>query len=99
MSPKRRQAGVGPRPWRTKRLSASSPWSMVAEIMGEPEATLVDLIDSLLEKGVVLDGELVLGLADIDLIYVRLAALLVAADRLLAPVEDDKPRRRRRKRR
>jgi hypothetical protein len=34
---------------------------------------------------VVLDGELVLGLADVDLIYLRLSVLLVAADRVLAP--------------
>jgi hypothetical protein len=47
------------------------------------DTSLLDLVDSLLNQGVVLDAELVLGLAGVDLVYVRLGALLVAADRLL----------------
>ena len=54
----------------------------VAAALSGGETTLVDLVDSLLDKGVVLDGEVVLGLAGVDLIYLRLAALLVAADRV-----------------
>jgi hypothetical protein len=42
---------------------------------------VLDLVDHVLNKGVVLEGEVVLGLADVDLIYLRLAALLCAADR------------------
>lgn len=55
----------------------------VAELLDAPDGSLVDLVDSLLDKGVVLDGEIVLGLADIDLIYVRLAAVVAAADKVL----------------
>jgi hypothetical protein len=54
-------------------------------LIESPDASLVDLVDSLLDKGVVLDGEIVLGLADVDLIYLRLTVLLAAADRVLAP--------------
>jgi hypothetical protein len=43
----------------------------------------VDVLDSLLNQGVVLNADLVLALADVDLVYVRLSALLVAADRVL----------------
>lgn len=57
----------------------------VAALIESPDASLVDLVDSLLDKGVVLDGEIVLGLADVDLIYLRLTVLLAAADRVLAP--------------
>jgi hypothetical protein len=57
----------------------------VAGLLDTPDASLVDLVDSLLDKGVVLDGEVVLGLADVDLIYLRLAVILVAADRVLPP--------------
>jgi gas vesicle protein GvpA/GvpJ/GvpM family len=57
----------------------------VAHLLDTPNTSLVDLVDSLLDKGVVLDGEVVLGLADVDLIYLRLAAILVAADRVLPP--------------
>lgn len=46
------------------------------------EASLLDLVDNLLNKGVVLDGEVVLGVANVDLIYLRLSALFSAADRV-----------------
>jgi Gas vesicle protein len=52
-------------------------------LLEAPDQQLIDVVDSLLDKGVVLDGELVLGLADVDLVYVRLGVLLVAADRVL----------------
>jgi Gas vesicle protein len=55
----------------------------VAFLLDTHDTSLVDVVDSLLDKGVVLDGELVLGLADVDLIYLRLSVLLVAADRVL----------------
>jgi Gas vesicle protein len=54
----------------------------LSSLLDSPNASLVDMVDSLLDKGVVLDGELVLGLADVDLIYVRLSAVLAAADRI-----------------
>jgi hypothetical protein len=46
------------------------------------EASLLDVIDSLLNKGVVLNADVMLALANVDLVYLRLSALLVAADRL-----------------
>jgi hypothetical protein len=57
----------------------------LAGLLDTPDPSLLDLVDSLLDKGVVLDGELVLGLADVDLVYVRLGVLLAAADRILPP--------------
>jgi len=55
----------------------------VARIIDDSERSLVDVLDSLLNQGVVLNADLVLALADVDLVYVRLSALLVAADRVL----------------
>ena len=55
----------------------------LASLLESPDQSLLDLVDSLLDKGVVLDGEIVLGLADVDLVYVRLSVLLAAADRIL----------------
>jgi hypothetical protein len=57
----------------------------LAGLLESPNESLLDLVDSLLDKGVVLDGEIVLGLADVDLVYLRLSAVLVAADRVLPP--------------
>lgn len=55
----------------------------VAHIVDDAEASLLDVVDGLLNKGVVLNADLILGLADVDLVYVRLSALLSAADRVV----------------
>ena len=51
------------------------------EILETADDSLLDLIDNLLTRGVVISGEVVLGLAGVDLIYLRLQAILCAADR------------------
>ena len=48
----------------------------------EAEASLLDIVDHVLTKGVVVSGEVVLALADVNLIYLRLSVLLCAVDRL-----------------
>ena len=50
-----------------------------------PDASLLDLVDHVLTQGVVVTGDVMLGLADVDLVYLRLTALLCAADRILPP--------------
>lgn len=72
-----------PVPRRPAWGSSSAPKRHAARIIDPEDATLLDLIDNLLNQGVVLNAELILGLADVDLIYVRLSALLSAADRIL----------------
>ena len=63
-------------------------------LVREADASLLDLIDHVLNKGVVLHGDVVLGIADVDLVYVRLSLLLCAADRVLPPrLLKAKPRR------
>jgi hypothetical protein len=52
---------------------------------GQPETSLLDLVDNLLNQGVVITGEVVIGLAGVDLIYLQLSAVLCAADRVLPP--------------
>jgi hypothetical protein len=42
--------------------------------------TLVDLVDRLLDKGVVIGGDLILSIAGIDLVYVSLRALIASVD-------------------
>jgi hypothetical protein len=53
--------------------------------------SLLDVIDTVIDKGLAVDAEVVLGLADIDLIYLRAGVLLAAADRVFG----DTPKRRR----
>jgi hypothetical protein len=61
------------------------PARKVAQIVDSSEKSLVDVLDSLLNQGGVLNAELVLALANVDLVYLRLTALLCAADRVLPP--------------
>lgn len=56
-------------------------------ILGDEDASLLDVVDNVLNKGVVLTGDITLALAHVDLIYARLSLLLCAADRIL--VSDD----------
>ena len=78
-----------------RRTAARTP---AAEILDSTETSLLDVLDNALNKGVVLNGEVTLGLAQVDLIYLRLSLLLCAADRVL-PVDPTDPARRPRRRR
>jgi len=44
--------------------------------IGERDVALVDLLDRLLEGGVVLTGDLTLAIADVDLVRISLRALI-----------------------
>lgn len=49
------------------------------------DTRLVDVVDRLLDHGVVLRGELWLSVADVDLVYVGLDLVLTNPDRLARP--------------
>lgn len=57
------------------------------------DASLLDIVDHVLTKGVVVTGDLMLGVADIDLVYLRVSAVLCAADRILGPGYSSRRRR------
>jgi hypothetical protein len=76
--------------------------SVASQLIDTRESTVLDALDELLNVGVLADGDVTLGLAGVDLIYLRLSALLCAADRVLPHVPPPPPgrraiRRRRRK--
>ena len=52
-------------------------------IFATTDTSLLEVIDNLLTKGVVLSGDVVLGIGGVDLIYARLSVLLCAVDKLL----------------
>ena len=57
-------------------------------VLGAEDTSLLDLVDNVLNNGVVLSGDLTISLAHVDLVYARLSLLLCAADRVL-PEEDE----------
>jgi hypothetical protein len=67
------------------------------DVLDTSDSSVLDLLDEMLNKGVMTVGDVTLGVAGIDLIYLRLSALLCAADRVL-PRDPDKPKRRSRHR-
>ncbi len=85
-----------PRPAAPKpaRPSTAPQASTVARIIDRSDSSLLDVIDNLLNQGVVLNAELILSLANVDLVFVRLSALLCAADRVLPDGRPSKKKRR-----
>jgi gas vesicle structural protein len=49
----------------------------------DEQSSLVDVLDNVLNRGVVVNGEVVLGVANVDLIYVKLSVLLAAFDKVM----------------
>ncbi len=54
-------------------------------LLEDADASLLDIVDNVLNRGVMISGDVVISVADIDLIYLRLSVLLCAADRVLPP--------------
>ena len=81
-------------------MARRTPKSTVAQhVLDTPDASLLDLLDRLLDKGVTATGDVTLGVAGVDLIYLRLSTLLCAADRVLprgrlSPARPKRTRRR-----
>jgi hypothetical protein len=50
------------------------------QLARQREVALVDLVDRLLAGGVVLSGDITLSLADVDLVYVGIRALITSVE-------------------
>jgi hypothetical protein len=81
-----------------RKLPARRRSTIAVEVLDLPEASVLDVLDHVLAKGVMATGDVTLGVAGIDLIYLRLSTILCAADRLLPPDLRTPKRRRRRSR-
>jgi hypothetical protein len=77
--PKGRRAPPPPKPVKP----AGPPLRDVTRVIGRPDSSLLDVLDNLLNRGVVVNADIILALANVDLVYLRLFALLSAADRVL----------------
>lgn len=60
-------------------------------VLDAPETSVLDVLDHVLTKGVMATGDVTLGVAGVDLIYLRLSALLCAADRVMPAAKRDAP--------
>ena len=63
------------------RATAARQASPAPQPLGSRPVALVDLLDRLLAKGVVVAGEVTLTIADVDLVHVSLRALITSVRR------------------
>ncbi|MBY8882229.1 gas vesicle protein [Actinacidiphila acidipaludis] len=69
-------------------MTSRAPSSAAAAGPGpERQVALVDLLDRVLAGGVVISGEVVLGIADVDLVRISLRALVAS----IRAVQEDEP--------
>lgn len=52
------------------------------EAAGNKEITLLEMVDQLLDTGVVLQGDIMISVANVELIYLGLRLILASAERL-----------------
>lgn len=57
-------------------VNTLSPQAPLRPVAADQDVALVDVLDRLLAGGVVLSGDITLAVADIDLVYVGLRALI-----------------------
>ncbi|WP_055585092.1 gas vesicle protein GvpJ [Peterkaempfera griseoplana] len=57
-----------------------------------PQLALIDLLDRLLDGGVVLTGDLVLCIADVDLVHISLRAVIRSVEEALPSLWEEVPR-------
>jgi hypothetical protein len=70
---------------RRKRRTQSGDWlfpNSASSAEPENQSSLLDVVDNVLNRGVMLNGDLVLGVANVDLIYAKLSVLLAAMDKV-----------------
>lgn len=60
---------------------SSTPDRTLAGVPDTRDITLLELLDRLLDKGVVLRGDIRIAVADVDLIVLDLAVMLASAER------------------
>src|SRR4051794_30983997 len=75
-----RSPGSGRRTRSSERTSVDPALDVGREVDLQRQVTLLDLLDRMLEKGVVLRGQLVLAIAEVDLVKLDLNVLLGAVD-------------------
>ena len=70
---------------RQKKLKESGDWLFPNRSPTDvkEESSLLDVLDNVLNRGAVLHGDLMLGVANVDLIYVKLSVLLAALDKVV----------------
>ncbi len=63
-----------------KRIKTLQDKDSYLDLQKERKITLVEVLDRVLDKGVVISGDIVISVADVDLIYLGLKVLLSSVE-------------------
>jgi len=74
-------------------MAANSHDVMILGSSGESEVSLLDVLDHVVNSGVVIHGSLVISLAGVDLVYVGLNVIITSIETALRNVNADAARR------
>lgn len=71
-------------------MNSATPNDLLEEYDPEKEKMLLsDVLDRVLNTGVTISGDLVIGIADVELIYVGLRVLLTSVNKLKSDLDVD----------
>lgn len=62
----------------------------MGEIVNSKEVTLLEVVEKLLDKGVVISGDLILSCANVDLVYVNLKIVLTSVQTMLESISEQR---------
>jgi len=74
-------------------MAANSHDVMILGSSGESEVSLLDVLDHVVNSGVVIHGSLVISLAGVDLVYVGLNVIITSIETALRNLNADAARR------
>lgn len=74
-------------------MAANSHDVMVLGSSGESEVSLLEVLDHVINSGVVIHGSLVISLAGVDLVYVGLNVIITSIETALRHLNADSARR------
>jgi hypothetical protein len=80
-----------------RAITTDQDLPIAGRVLEPPSSSVLDVLDNLLNKGVMVTGDVTLGVAGIDLIYLRLSSILCAADRVMPSERGARKRSRHRK--
>ncbi|MFA7467236.1 MAG: gas vesicle protein [Desulfotomaculaceae bacterium] len=55
----------------------------------QKNVTLLEILDHVLDKGVVIKGEIIISVADVDLVYLGLQLVLASVDKVMPEIWDE----------
>lgn len=76
-----------------KRMSNLPDYMVLGGDARDSEVSLLDILDNVLNSGVVIHGNLVISLAGVDLVYVGLNVILTSVETARRNIERAKPAR------